>query len=275
MGLFYDFDFESKQVLFIYVVSANGEIKIHVAATIPFICCRPFIPFIYFKMNRQFVCVTGLSANVVRDALSGYVRDKVVYLGNESDRLSSPDKICIFESDESAFANVAEVNEKCEILTEKLVKAGKTLQTFHEQQQALFDEFVLLRQKYDDLKASLVQSLWFKCAPYHPDLTDIPAAESSNFNESESVVGKYNIGAPLGEGQFATVLSCSLSSLERGRDSTGDLAIKVIKKERIVSFASLCRISQEIRALCLLGRSKYVVFMFYSTFFLLKMYVSL
>jgi len=69
-------------------------------------------------------------------------------------------------------------------------------------------------------------------------------------------VGKYGIGALLGEGQFATVRSCWLA--DEDVDTTGSSqqkrsqhqwAMKIIKKERITTFASLKRVSNEIEIL--------------------------
>ena len=47
-------------------------------------------------------------------------------------------------------------------------KALSSIQTFHKQQKALFDEFVLLRQRYDDMKVSLLDVLWVHCSMHHP-----------------------------------------------------------------------------------------------------------
>jgi len=87
-------------------------------------------------------------------------------------------------------------------------KALLSIQSFHKQQQALFDEFVLLRQKYDEQKATLQNILWSHCSMYHPELRQIPPQENNDFVENDDQVGNYLVGKLLGEGQFATVRTC-------------------------------------------------------------------
>lgn len=132
-------------------------------------------------------------------------------------------------------------------------KALISIQTFHKQQQALFDEFVLLRQRYDEQKTSTVSILWTHCSKFHPDLRMIPAQEDSKtFIETEEQIGDYRVGSPLGEGQFATVKNCYLE----GHDK--EYALKIINKERITSFTALMRVSTEIDNLKLL-KNPYIV----------------
>ncbi len=136
---------------------------------------------------------------------------------------------------------------------ESAKKAILSIQTLHKQQQALFDEFVLLRQRYDEQKASTVSILWNQCARYHPDLRQIPPMEDvATFVENDDIIGNLIVGDQLGEGQFATVKSCMMTGSER------EFALKIIKKERITSFTSLMRVSNEIDNLRLL-KSPYVV----------------
>ena len=133
-------------------------------------------------------------------------------------------------------------------------KAFLTIQSFHQQQQALFDEFVLLRQKYDDQKANLLTTLWVYCGKCHPDLKNIPPLEDEkSFLENDDEVGDFTIGQTLGEGQFATVKTCWKKS-----DTKTEYALKMIKKERVTSFVSLKRVSNEIDILKKLN-SPYIV----------------
>lgn len=126
-----------------------------------------------------------------------------------------------------------------------LGKALISIQTFHKQQQALFDEFVLLRQKYDDQKDGLLNILWIKCSQYHPELRQIPKVEDEEtFVETEENIGPYAVGDILGEGQFATVKLCWK---EEAPDEL--FALKMIKKERVTTFALLRRVSNEIEIL--------------------------
>ena len=133
-------------------------------------------------------------------------------------------------------------------------KALISIQTFHKQQQDLFDEFVLLRQKYDEQKNTLMSVLWNNCSQHHPELRHIPPMEDpEKFEETEEIIGKYHVGTMLGEGQFASVRECCKLDEEDVH-----LALKIIKKERIMNFQSLKRMSNEIETLRKL-KSKYIV----------------
>ena len=64
--------------------------------------------------------------------------------------------------------------------------------------------------------------------------------EPKTFIETLDQVGDYRIGEQLGEGQFATVKNCTLKGLGK------EFALKIINKDRITSFTSLMRVSNEI-----------------------------
>lgn len=132
--------------------------------------------------------------------------------------------------------------------------AFESIKSFQIQQQKIFDEFAILRKKYDDLKSSFTTVLWEECGKHHPLFENIPSLEKSCV-ESVDEIGKYGVGEVLGEGQFATVCSCWLKTSPNSEEQ----ALKMIKKERIVSFNSLKRLSTEIGTLKLLNKSKYVV----------------
>jgi len=136
---------------------------------------------------------------------------------------------------------------------EVAAKSMLSIQTFHKQQQALFDEFVLLRQRYDEQKSSTVSILWTHCSRFHPDLRQIPPLEDKNFVETEEQVGDYSVGELLGEGQFATVKNCSMAGSDK------EFALKIITKDRITSFTALMRVSNEIQNLRLLKNDFVVV----------------
>lgn len=145
-----------------------------------------------------------------------------------------------------------EKNKELREAEESASKAVISIQTLHKQQQALFDEFALLRQRYDEQKSAVVNILWNQCARYHPDLRQIPPVEENSFIENEFQVGDFTVGDLLGEGQFATVRNC------RRKGSSQEYALKIIKKERITSFTSLMRVSNEIDNLKVL-KSPYIV----------------
>ena len=150
-------------------------------------------------------------------------------------------------------------------------RASISLQEFHKQQQELFDEFVVLRNKYDEVKVQFSTCLWSHCVTHHPEMKSIPPMEDHLiFEESTEQVGSYTIGCVLGEGQFATVKRCRkretpLSSRSHDGNPPGDregqpreYAIKIINKDRISTINSIRRMSNEVDILGKL-RSKWVI----------------
>lgn len=156
---------------------------------------------------------------------------------------------------ESVEAALVAKHRENELLKHAHEKSVASIQSLSKQQKALYDEFVLLRQKYDQQKASLINILWTHSCAYHPDLRQIPhqISDSENFIETDEQVGDYIIKEALGEGQFAMVKSC----VKEGNDK--EYALKIIQKERITSFASLVRVSTEIDNLKLLKQNQYII----------------
>jgi DNA repair ATPase RecN len=164
--------------------------------------------------------------------------------------------ISSFQNDDifvSLGQKLEEKNKELKEAEESASKAVISIQTLHKQQQALFDEFALLRQRYDEQKNTMITILWNQCAKYHPDLRQIPQLEDAvTFTENEFQVGDFTVGDLLGEGQFATVRNC------QRKDKQEEYALKIIKKERITSFTSLMRVSNEIDNLLML-KSQFIV----------------
>lgn len=191
--------------------------------------------------------VTGIDADSIVEALTGHFSDMQV-VSIKTDQSPKRDQILVMDNEICDDKKEIERLKKMLELKESQARemeantkmAVESIQTFHQQQQALYDEFLILRQKYDDQKTQLITTLWTHCGAYHPELRMIPSQEGKDFVESTSIIGKYAISDVLGEGQFATVFSCTTHGIP------GDLAIKVIKKERITSFSSLRRVSNEI-----------------------------
>jgi hypothetical protein len=145
-------------------------------------------------------------------------------------------------------------NKELKAAEESCHKSALSVQALHKQQQALFDEFVLLRQKYDEQKSAIVNILWNQCSLFHPDLRQIPAIENNdNFIESEEQIGSYLVHDMLGEGQFASVKSCTKINTHE------EFALKIIKKDRITSFTSLTRVANEIDSLRVLKSCSNIV----------------
>ena len=129
--------------------------------------------------------------------------------------------------------------------------------------------------------------LWTYTATHHPELQYIPDLKytlptntnnNSNTNntnntivETTDAIGSYVIGGLLGEGQFASVRCCwkkvkgltTPAEYEEQLQTPGQtrsplLALKIINKDRIISFSMLRRLSTEIYTLTHL-RSKYII----------------
>lgn len=139
-------------------------------------------------------------------------------------------------------------------MEESMMTSAQAIQKLHQQQRALFDEFALLRNKYDSIKDSLSEVLWEQCTKHHPELDQIPYLDT-NFDENDESserIGMYQIGERLGEGQFATVYTCTKENPDV------QLALKRFEKDRITSFTELRNISNEISILKTLD-SKFIV----------------
>jgi len=136
--------------------------------------------------------------------------------------------------------------------------ALESIKSFQQHQEKLYDEFAILRRKYDEIKTNYTDNLWEHCVPYHPELKNIPALVP-DLEETDKVIGTYSLGETLGEGQYATVKTCWKK--DGDNLATHERAIKMIKKDRIASFSALKRMSNEIGSLRLLRNNKYVVHM--------------
>jgi hypothetical protein len=195
-----------------------------------------------------------LDCEEVEEACKAYMKGKTITI---SKKTLSGKEIIDLKNDSiviaplSSLGDVEDLENKLQACEKDLEesemanqKAAASIQTFQKQQQALFDEFVLLRQRYDEQKASLSSILWNQCCNYHPDLRQIPKVEDAlTFVETEERIGSISVGDFLGEGQFATVKNCTMDGSEI------EYAIKIIKKERISSFQSIQRVSNEIESL--------------------------
>ena len=121
-------------------------------------------------------------------------------------------------------------------------KALQSVTQFQQQQKALLEEFIALHQKYDDQKLGLIDILWGPCTLHNPALKNISKLEDpATCLETEAQVGAYMMGDELGSGQFATVRHCYKATTKNEI-----YAIKIIKKDRITTYLSLTRLSDEV-----------------------------
>ncbi len=207
--------------------------------------------------------ITGnISSQDVADALAKHFPERLIKIKSETADISDDDvnALVISESKgkEELEALLEQKNKSLRELESTSAKALSSIQSFHKQQQSLFDEFVLLRQRYDDQKNSLLSTLWVHCGQYHPELRSIPLIEDDHFVETETKIGKYFVGDFLGEGQFATVRTCWPLNSDGERVGEEEYALKTIKKEKINTLQSLKRVSNEIEILKKL-KSKFIV----------------
>ena len=245
-------------------------------------------------MSNNHVISGNVSTEDLQNALSAFYGDKrkiVIVNDNDNDKdkdNGEEDGAASTENDSESnnidkdnntnvYININKYNQLSSLLKEKtkeLTKLEKTsakalvgVQTFHLQQKQLFDEFVILRTRYDEQKTQLMETLWDKCSVSHPELSEIPKCENELlFLEDEDRVGIYNLGEVLGEGQFALVRSCNIShsrgieyaAIHETHDLTREYAMKILSKERLLTFHSLKRVSNEIKILRALD-SKYIV----------------
>lgn len=100
-----------------------------------------------------------------------------------------------------------------------------------------------LIRKCDAMEISLLNVLWDHCLESLPELKDIPKMKKECIVSAQKI-GSYEIGSLLGEGRFASVYKCcSYMSPKKS------LAIKIMTKNRFVTFKEVRRLSQEIRTL--------------------------
>jgi len=130
-------------------------------------------------------------------------------------------------------------------------------------QKQLYNDFVLLREKYDEAKLNIAEVLWgylpstTSSFPSIPPMQQLlqpsfdpsipPSLPPSPLVENEQQVGPYSLGPKLGEGQFAKVFSCR-KRREGGREGGVEYALKVINKEKMASLGALRRVDSEIGA---------------------------
>jgi hypothetical protein len=196
-----------------------------------------------------------ISAKDLASAISQYFPEKSVRTENFEEEVTAPNQIVIANRnkgrEEKLLEALGKKEKEAKDLESSLNKSLATIQTFHQQQQALFDEFVLLRQKYDDMKSNLLTILWIHCGQFHPDLRLIPHIEDeATFVETDAKIGNFVVGDFLGEGQFATVRSCwHADEYLANKETSVEYSMKHIKNEKITTFQSLKRVSNEIAIL--------------------------
>jgi hypothetical protein len=215
--------------------------------------------------KNVFTVVGNISRDQLEECLKTHIEHKTVAISESTDVDSGEAR------SEELRRRLEERERRIGYLETLGARAAQSTQNFQRQQQALFGEFVVLRRKYDDLKSTLIEVLWEHCVPFHPDLSHIPPVdpeEEDCVGDNPDQYGKYIAEDYIGEGQFASVRTCREKCVDNTNSEDGanppvdstpfaQLAIKLIKKEKIVSMQSLRRLSSEIDSLKSLN-SKYV-----------------
>ncbi|GMH68562.1 hypothetical protein TL16_g04957 [Triparma laevis f. inornata] len=140
----------------------------------------------------------------------------------------------------------------------------KSVRDFQTQQKSLFNKYQDLRHDYKELHENMLKMLWQEMfddgsgAGGRDSVSkrgvdgntgrlkyDFLALKKQDAElvEEEERVGEYDIGAIIGEGQFATVKSCYSTTKEKV------LAVKIIEKKKVTSLDSLKRIDNELDVL--------------------------
>mmetsp|Transcript_55461 Transcript_55461/g.82178 ORF Transcript_55461/g.82178 Transcript_55461/m.82178 type:complete len:521 (+) Transcript_55461:167-1729(+) len=133
-------------------------------------------------------------------------------------------------------------------------RAAESLKMCQKQQRQLCESFQLLRDKYDDLKSENHFTLW-EYIPAHigggKEFSELAVVNNSVFETSDRI-GDYGIGSLLGEGHFADVRLCIHTPTSK------EYAIKVMRKNKVVSVNGLQRIQREISVLRKVNHSNIV-----------------
>jgi serine/threonine protein kinase len=197
------------------------------------------------------VTLLGIDVNTVLEALKKHCPDRNIKVVNEYEAPSNSDVHVLNNEDSAKDVEIARIGKLLAAKETQMKEmevntkiAVQSIQTFHQQQQALYEEFKTLRTKYDEQKLTLMTTLWTHTVAHNPELRFIPKEVGPNFIDTETQVGDYSVGDALGEGQFATVYSCTSKHAPDIQ-----FALKVLKKERISNFSSLRRVSNEIETL--------------------------
>lgn len=99
---------------------------------------------------------------------------------------------------------VAAQARKITELEQALENSVKSLKSFHSHQQQLYDEFVRLRGKYDEMRGDQLKTLWVQLPKSHDEFRGIPVTDHK-LQATENAISDFELGDVLGEGQFGVV----------------------------------------------------------------------
>ena len=158
---------------------------------------------------------------------------------------------------------VVEKDEELDDLEGNLEQALDSIKNFHQQQQELFENFVSLRDKYDNLKTKNMQTLWSWIPSHCSQFRTMPSMQK-DVVENDKQIDRYELGSAIGRGQFAIVRTARYADTE-SKDSTdrnsdnkttqdkpkarATMAAKIISKSKINDVHDLERIKNELSVL--------------------------
>jgi serine/threonine protein kinase len=121
-----------------------------------------------------------------------------------------------------------------------LIEALAEVEQRKAQLQATHDALLkaYVRQKYD-----AVENVW-RVLPQHCPIFKFLPRMNAKLLESDDIVGQYYLGEKIGEGQNSTVRKCT-----RIGARSGDLAVKITRKDEILAVEGVLRIERELKAL--------------------------
>ena len=113
---------------------------------------------------------------------------------------------------------LVEKDEELDDLEGNLEQALDSIKNFHQQQQELFENFVSLRDKYDNLKTKNMQTLWSWIPSHCSQFRTMPSMQK-DVVENDKQIDRYELGSAIGRGQFAIVRTARYADTE-SKDST-------------------------------------------------------
>lgn len=189
-------------------------------------------------MPSFFIDFEGITLNLLQETLSS--------------AFPQGDFICtLISSDKPNLQDeIQNLNKIIDDLKLELDFSRSVLKSTEIKYSGIIDELSSFKEKYEASQLNVLETLWLRCAGFHPSTKDVPKIITCK--ESSSRIGPYTIDQLIGEGQFGSVLSCSKDGVDC------KFAVKIILKNKIETFKKLCRLSAEISNLQHL-KSPYVI----------------
>eukprot|EP01036_Dinobryon_divergens_P041976 gene41976-55698_t len=153
-------------------------------------------------MPMRFEIAGDISLEELKETFARYFPERIINLSTSDGTIDPNDlkkEILVQQEEIRKLRQVVNVkDEDLKDMEDSLQHSSEAVKKLHQQQRLLFEEFSVLRNKYDELKGSLVTTLWDKCVRHHPDLTQLPYAEDKSVIESDIRISNYAIGTMLG-----------------------------------------------------------------------------